>query len=224
MAVVPGSVATAIAAALAAFAYWYVHHSVGWRSFAHTGNGYAAKLACGAVFGADRSLRSVLDAELVFPPAKYGRRFEVDDERRCITVFGTWPTDRRGRHHTTACWRGHRLGCHITEIDGASTAPGPLFPVPPELALDDTAAAAAARASSSPAAWPLGDNTGPSLGPAVLARGRVDLEALEKHVALHFADARLHARAVILVVDGQIVFERYGDGCVRHFPAQFPPF
>jgi hypothetical protein len=45
------------------------------------------------------------------------------------------------------------------------------------------------------------------------ASAKVDMERLAKVVDAHFADTRLHARAVLLVVDGEIVLERYGDGC-----------
>lgn len=153
----------------------------------------------------------------------------MDEEKKCLTVYGTWPTNARGKHHTTACWRGHRLGCHITEIDGASTSTAPdgaLYAVSPGLRLDDDAGGPGGGASgggggpdsAANTGWPLGDKVGtPAAGAALAtARGRVDLEALEKHVDSHFADARLHTRAVLLLVDGQVVFEKYGDGCDRH--------
>jgi CubicO group peptidase (beta-lactamase class C family) len=45
------------------------------------------------------------------------------------------------------------------------------------------------------------------------ASEKVDMARLTKVVEEHFADTRLHARAVLLVVDGKVVMERYGDGC-----------
>jgi len=62
--------------------------------------------------------------------------------------------------------------------------------------------------------WPLGDVQDASRLAA--ASARVDLPALRRAVDAHFDDTRLHARAFLLLVDGQVVFERYGDGCDAH--------
>jgi len=164
------------------------------QAFDEVGNGYGARLACGAVLGAGRSLESVLGAELVFPPVKFGRTFTVDRAAGCVTVRAWWPWAAEA---STACYRSHRLGCHIMPR-GSSADMYPLPPMSPEL---DTAALE----------WPLGDKQ--DAGSLAAASARVDLRALKATVDAHFEDSRLHARAFLLLVDGQIVFERYGDDC-----------
>ena len=206
----------ALAALVLAAAVGWLGRTRGWRSFCVTGNGYGAKLACGAVFGANRTLQSVLDAELVFPPVKYGRRFAVDEARRCLTVSGIdlpfGGGGGGGGHATTACWQGHRLGCHITSIDGTSTAPAGArgawaTALPPSLTEAPPAAAGPHGGGDRP--WPLGDAPVDDTGAARLAaEARVDMTALRAHVDAHFGDGRLHARAFVLLVDGVPVYVR----------------
>jgi CubicO group peptidase (beta-lactamase class C family) len=165
-----------------------------WQSFDQTGNGYGSKLACGAVFGAGRSLEHVLSAELTFPPVKYGREFTLDMDSRCVSVQGRWPFASPARK---ACFRSHRLGCHLIPLESKNSSY--------QLTNLDTEDWGESSLDNLDEDWPLGN--------LAAAKARVNLEALDRAVGTHFADTRLHARAFILIVDGQIVYEKYGDGC-----------
>jgi hypothetical protein len=144
------------------------------------------------VFVANRSISSGINAEFVFPPIKQlGRHFDVNQETKCVRVYD----DMLPSKSQTACWRGERLGCHLVHDHLFDR-----YSVPAEV-LDS---GAKSFASGIPDPWTV-DNAN--------AKAGVDLERLENVVEAHFADTRLHARAVLLVQDGNIVYERYGDSC-----------
>ena len=147
------------------------------------------------LLGANRSLDSVVNAELKFPPVKYGRTFTVDHDAGCVTVKGF--TDAPA---ATACYRSHRLGCHLMPRDIDSDSPNTMYKLPHMTAEEDTQA-------QSEKEWPLGDV--PVVSRQTAAAARVDLPALQRAVDAHFEDTRLHARAFLLLVDGQIVIEKY---------------
>lgn len=167
------------------------------KAFDRTGNGYGARLACSAVFGSNRSLESVLSAELTFPPVKFGRKFTLDENARCIHVQAKWPWAAEG---ALACHRSHRLGCHLLAQNGISyDLPG----------ISD-------EPNFEKAEWPIGDQQNQSR--LKQAQARVDYESLERVVDEHFSNKQLHARALLLIVDGEIVYEKYGDGCNANTP------
>lgn len=139
------------------------------------------------MLGAGRSLESVLRAELVFPPVKFGRTFTVDRKKGCVTVQAWWP---EAAPAATAWYRSHRLGCLLLPHGSSSDSVYPLPPMSPE---EDTQARE----------WPLGDTFEATRHAAAAAR--VDLPALQLAVDAHFADTKLYARAFLLLVDSQIV-------------------
>ena len=170
-------------------------------AFDKIGNGYGSKLACGAVFGAGRTLESVLDAELTFPPAKYGRSFDVDNEKRCITVQGKWPFASPA---ATSCYHSHRLGCFLLPRNGEDYE----LPDAPVEDLDELLSKTNPKLNFE---WPLGNSEHSKR--TVSSKTKVNLPALQKIADEHFGNTELHARALLLTIDGEVVFEKYGDDC-----------
>jgi hypothetical protein len=154
---------------------------------ADTGNGYGAKIACSLVFVANRSLQSALDAELTFPPIRFVSSLSVQGQ--CVTAsWRFWPQTR------TACWKSKELGCSLV-FEGF---PPEIPPSPKNLPEDNWA--------QQEEAWPRGD----SIDQAAVERAQagVKLEELARVVQEHFNDTRLHARAVLVVRSGQIIYEQ----------------
>lgn len=162
---------------------------------ADTGNGYGAKIACSLVFVANRSLQSVLDAELTFPPVRFLSSLATDG--KCVTAsWRFWPQTR------TACWKSRELGCSLV-FEGYT----------PEVPPAQEAAENWARGEE---AWPRGDRVDQQL--VRKAQEGVRLDELGKVIQAHFNDTRLHARAVLVIRSGQIIYEQYGDGAAADTP------
>jgi CubicO group peptidase (beta-lactamase class C family) len=152
--------------------------------------GYAAKVTCSAVFVSERDLE---DARGDLPPNPLVPFLRIDDDPSERTVRATL----LGFAGSTA-YDTPGLGCTLADERPAFAAPAPLPPPEPDRP------------------WPEGD------GPATLPAD-VDADALDAAIATAFteddADGRLrNTRAVVVVKDGQLIAERYGDG----FDAQTP--
>lgn len=153
-------------------------------------NGYGAKVGCSIVFVAGRDLKSALEAEFIFPPIRLFSILEVQPEEKCVLARSRFfPQLTR-----TACWRSERLGCALLHNASNFT---PVDPIE--------------HHRNASALFPIGDAIDEIHANQV--RSTIDMGALENALDEHFADERLHTRAVILIKDGQIVYERYGDGC-----------
>jgi CubicO group peptidase (beta-lactamase class C family) len=146
--------------------------------------GYAAKVACSAVFVAERDLD---DAMGDLPPNPLVPFLRVRADRSTGTVRATL----LGFAGSTAYFTP-RLGCTLADARPSFAGPDPL-PLPDP---------------NRP--WPQGD------GPAELPDD-LDAAALDAALATAFteddADGRQrNTRAVVVVKDGQLIAERYGDG------------
>lgn len=146
--------------------------------------GYAAKISCSAVFVAERDLD---DAMGDLPPNPLVPFLRVSEDRSAGTVRATL----LGLAGSTA-YSTPRLGCTLADQRPSFLGPDPLpLPDPDQ-------------------PWPQGD------GPAELP-GDVDAAALDAAIATAFTeddpDGRpRNTRAVVVVKDGQLIAERYGDG------------
>ena len=147
--------------------------------------GYAAKVACSGVFVAGRDLDDVT-GDLPDNPLVPFLRLSVDEEEGTLrtTLLGLWPT---------TAYHGDGTGCTLADER-------PALPSLPALAHADPAAR-----------WPVGE------GPAVDPPLGSDLDALDAAIATAFAEddaegRRRNTRAVVVVHDGQLIAERYGDG------------
>jgi CubicO group peptidase (beta-lactamase class C family) len=146
--------------------------------------GYAAKTACSAVFVADRSLEDGL-GDLPGNPLVPLLRTRLDGSEGTVrtSLLGLWPS---------TAYASEGLGCTLAE-----TRPG--FRAPTRI-----------EGGDADAPWPEGE------GPAE-APDRVDVEALELAIDTAFTEddeqgRRRNTRAVVVVHEGQLVAERYGDG------------
>jgi CubicO group peptidase (beta-lactamase class C family) len=152
--------------------------------------GYAAKVACSAVFVAERDLDDALGD---LPPNPLVPFLRVREDRS----EGTVRASLLGFSASTAYFTP-RLGCTLADDRPAFTGPSPLPPPDP----------------GQP--WPQGD------APAELP-AEVDGAALDAAIATAFTeddpeDRLRNTRAVVVVKDGVLIAERYGDG----FDAQTP--
>ena len=150
--------------------------------------GYAAKIVCSAHLVSDRSVDDAL-GDLPPNPLVPLLRTRAEADSVTVTLVGLWGTTA---HHTPG------LGCTLADERPGFTAP----------------AALPARDPALP--WPDGE------GPALLEAGDgaidgVDRDALDAAIATAFTeddpDGRLrNTRAVVVVHDGRLLAERYGDG------------
>lgn len=152
--------------------------------------GYAAKVTCSAVFVAERDLDDALGD---LPPNPLVPLLRVDADRSAGTTRATL----LGLAGSTAYFTP-RLGCTLADSRPAFVGPDPLpLPDPDQ-------------------PWPQGD------GPAQLPAD-VDPAALDAAIDTAFVEddadeRRRNTRAVVVVKDGELIAERYGDG----FDAQTP--
>jgi CubicO group peptidase (beta-lactamase class C family) len=168
-------------------------------SNARLGSAYAAKILASAVFIAGRSPESVLSEELGFIPRV---NYRIDGVEKTLTAW-TAPDTK-----VTAVFR-----------DGLGVA----------LALDGDIGALKKQArpdlipalgSLSRAAWPMGDTPSGRSRPS-----GINEAALELAVARMFEEPnawyKRRTRAVVILLDGEIIAERYGEGfdAGQKFPA-----
>lgn len=168
---------------------------------ANVGNGYGAHLACSIVFVANRSLASALNTEFWFPPIKFASKIVIDSEKRCaIADSRIWPWVNK----SVACWKSRQLGCSL-QYDGYH------YNIPEALNMDSSF-----DMSDKSLPWPHGDTIDDKVQQR--AQQGVNMNKIINAVQGHFNDVRLHARAFILIRDGQIIYEKYGDGCNMETP------
>jgi len=160
------------------------------RSNAALGSAYAAKILASAVFVAGRTPASVLSQELGFIPRV---QYRIDEDAKTLTAWTSPETE------VTAVYR-EGLGVALA-LDGnkealkAQARPG-LVPDLQPLAS---------------AAWPMGDAPSGKPRPS-----DINEAALATAVDRMFEEPnswyKRRTRAVLVVLDGEIVAERYGDG------------
>lgn len=154
--------------------------------------GMAAKTMCSCVFVGDRSEQSVRDKELKVFPGLSGARIDIDHSDLTVTAHILWKKQK-------AIYR-RGLGCTLLAQRNA----------------DELYAQQIARPSSPPvldtAAWPLGDR-------AVLRTDDIDTvklyAAIDKAFAEPDSDRPKNTSAVVVVYEGQLIAERYGNGVTR---------
>jgi CubicO group peptidase (beta-lactamase class C family) len=146
--------------------------------------GYAAKTVCSASFVSGRAVDDGL-GDLPPNPLVPLLRTERDDSEGSVrtSLLGLWPS--------TAYWQPD-LGCTLTDERPRFTPSVFVEPDDPD------------------APWPVGE------GPAELPDD-VDAEALEAAIATAFTEddpegRRRDTRAVVVVRDGELIAERYGEG------------
>lgn len=152
--------------------------------------GYAAKTVCSATFVSDRTVEDALD-DLPPNPLVPLLRTNRDDSEGTVrtSLLGLW---------SSTAYATPELGCTLAEARPEFTSPGAVDPGAPD------------------AAWPAGE------GPAQLP-GDVDADALDAAIDPAFVEddpegRERNTRAVVVVRDGQLIAERYGDG----FDAETP--
>ena len=136
--------------------------------------------------------------DLYWPPIAFINSFEVDIKHSCVNATSIFNSDIK----RSACYTGSRLGCVLKYYD---TEP---FQIPGEL-YDGKVIISSPEEDY----WPIGEK----LNPRMVERSRqgVDMDLLRSLVDDHFGESKLNARAFMLVVDGQIVHEKYGEGFSR---------
>jgi CubicO group peptidase (beta-lactamase class C family) len=146
--------------------------------------GYAAKIVCSGHFVAGRSVEDV-ERDLPDNPLVPLLRVGADESEGTVraSLLGAWPT---------TAYFTPGLGCTLADDRPAFDAPG-------NVAQDDPGAP-----------WPAGD------GPAELP-DEVDEDRLEAAIEIAFLEddpeqRRRNTRAVVVVEDGRLVAERYGEG------------
>lgn len=159
---------------------------VGWylRPIAPIATGYAAKTVCSAHFVSGRTVDDAL-GDLPPNPLVPLLRTRADDSEGSVrsSLLGLWPA---------TAYASEGLGCTLAGEE-------PDFPTPPTV-----------DAGEGDAAWP--DGAGPAAVPA-----DVDAAALEAAIDTAFTeddpdDRERNTRAVVVVRDGELIAERYGDG------------
>ncbi len=198
--------AGAVACVAAGLMIWYARARAPWfqRAVVGAGDAFGAHLACTVEFGTARGgVAALRRAEFVWPPIGLGREFRVDRGARCVTARGGSGDGVR------YCWRSRRLGWVRTVAANACT-------VNRSRAEDDDAIVQAdATAAATP--WPNGDKLDPARVRSALADGAVDMQCLARVGDAHFSDRgrflSLHSRALLVLRRGEIVYEKYGDGC-----------
>jgi CubicO group peptidase (beta-lactamase class C family) len=146
--------------------------------------GYPAKLICSGHFVADRAIEDVT-RDLPDNPLVPLLRVAADDSEGTVRVslLGVW---------SSMAYFSPGVGCTLADQRPTFTAPDPVTHEDPD------------------APWPAGE------GPAELPE-TVDAVELERAIDVAFLEddaegRRRNTRAVVVVKDGQLIAERYGDG------------
>ena len=174
----------------------YLYTLITSDSLTQTGNTYAGHLACTILFGTSRSLQSAKDAEFIFPPVKFGRVFQVDRQKKCVTTSLSLRPDLS----IVYCWNSERLGCSKEgtrvvsnffqdreQHDATQALTSRLVPFPHGEIVDTEEARKEKR------------NT--------------NMTCLSSVVDMHFeGDSRLHSRAFVVLKNGHLVYEKYKQG------------
>ncbi len=178
------------------------------RNAMRISNGYGARVACSAVFVSGRALEDEM-TRFTFPPIRFVSRLQVDYGKKCVTAFA-----RLAPHlWTKACWKSRRFGCTLDSVDDgfiaqelSSAQHVPINYNQLEAELDKKGGGGFPIETH----FPLGEKIDTIAQQKV--RESIDFPRLSSAVEAHFNDTRLHARAFLLVKDGSIVLEKYGDG------------
>ena len=169
------------------------------RSNAALGSAYAAKILASGVFVAGRSPESVLSQELGFIPRV---NYRLDEEEKTLTAWTAPNTN------VTAVYRDG-LGVALA-LDGdietlkRQARPGLI----PDLQGLQTAA------------WPMGDEPSGRPRPAGINEAALD-SAVDRMFEEPNSWYKRRTRAVVILLDGEIIAERYGEGfdAGQKFPA-----
>tara|TARA_B100000795_G_scaffold268690_1_gene256220 strand:- start:431 stop:1918 length:1488 start_codon:yes stop_codon:yes gene_type:complete len=168
----------------------YLAHLARNDSLTEAGNSFAAHVSCTILFGTDRDLNTAKQAEFVFPPIIYGRRFNIDKESRCVTASFVLRQDVS----TTYCFTSERLGCSRQGTHTSDT-------------YEDRLQHAKVIEKSRKIKWPMGE---------IIDTTKLQSEesCLAKVAYSHFeGDTQgLHSRALLIVQDNEIIYEKYRKG------------
>lgn len=152
--------------------------------------GYAAKITCSGHVVSGRSVEDVA-GDLPDNPLVPFLRTSADDDAGTVTssLLGLWPS---------TAYATDGLGCTLAE-ERPAFAPLPALPAP-----------------DPDAPWPAGD------GPATVP-DTVDADALDTAIATAFTEddpegRQRNTRAVVVVKDGELIAERYGEGFAADTP------
>ena len=136
------------------------------------------------VFVGERSLESAVNTELTFPPIRFFSSVEFDGVNKCVKVSTPFGSRK-------ACQVSKDFGCSLVvpglsydvpEIDRGSYDPKELYPVGQAIDLESSREAQA------------------KMNMTMLREGADDL----------FASEYVHARALLVIKDGVLVYERVG--------------
>jgi len=155
--------------------------------------GMAAKTMCSCVFVSNRSEQSVRDKELKVFPGLSEADIQVNSADRTVEAHVLWKSSK-------AIFRD-RLGCTLlAERSEAEVRAQKVTVAPEPLPHDSTA-------------WPVGNRIDNRLIPQV-DKGRLD-EAIAQAFSETDAARPQNTSAVVVLYDGQIIGERYGEGLER---------
>lgn len=158
-------------------------------------NGYAAKMACSCVFVANRSLADVVNDDLDMEMINLAK-VEVDEMNQTVTAstFGFAPS--------TAVYR-NGLGCTLA-TDKVSVADLKKIENKPIKILPE-------RPDTLP--FPLGEIVADS------SKNLINQQVIEEAVQPFFnAKDSSKTKAIVIIKDGQLVFEKYADGIDKDTP------
>jgi CubicO group peptidase (beta-lactamase class C family) len=150
----------------------------------------------------------VQNAELYFPPLSFGRTFDIQRENRCVSV-GLSSFVLRHDLSTTYCWISERLGCARNNTWASN-----IIKETYEERMKNAQEIELSRLQS----WPRGDvidtNTANLANTANSDNTDDTIQAcFEEVAASHFErDVRLHSRALLIIKNNQIVYEKYKHG------------
>jgi len=178
------------------------YHSDKLDGIIRVGAGFGAKTACSGVFMANRTLEQIFEGEFSFPPLHKLFDIKLDYENQCATAIAPF-----GIFHRTACLHSNRLGCSLIVEEQKANSKSAFKSIPhgelnsvipePNFSLDDLE-------------WPMGNKLNATLQSQ--AREGIDMDRLHQLVEEHFNASELQARALIIVRNGEIIFEKYGTG------------
>lgn len=172
-----------------------------------TGAGYASKNACSIIFVGERDLQSAIEAEFNFPPISIIFNFVIDEENKCVTATSLLGYEKK------ACYRSKELGCSIVYDEKLISESVEKNLYIPAFHIENVITTVPFEELKD-IEWPAGYKIDELL--VEKAKSGINFAQLDKLVNEHFENKDYNARAFIVVKDGQIIYEKYGNNFNEH--------